>query len=225
MVGLLQLFVPGQLPLDFGVHANGLLLLLFHHCLGPPSLGSGLHEMLAAALRTAHMRAGIEDGEDGGIHLDDLVVLFEDRLVSNCNHTFYPSFKRLPHKSVDHVHDILSRQLLDLLLDWESLGNLWVISSELEEVGDGEAGELWHVEHLHGLGFDEAFLTTSNITKVPDRRGIAMRKVSSNLRREKSMHLPLGLELCCESRSRELVVRLHVVFTWRIRLVGFEFLL
>ena len=148
---LLEFIEPGQLSLDLSISYLGLQLLFLNLFLGSTSLGAGFHEMRSYSFTTAYVSTGMEDGQNIRVHLNLFILLLEELFVAYVDLSFHPCFEWHTNESVNDVDDVLAWKLHDLVFWRKSLCNGGIDLGKAEEVGDGEAFELWHIVNLDGV--------------------------------------------------------------------------
>ena len=85
---------------------------------------------------------------DVRIHGDHLIALLGHPLVASIDLLRDPVLEPLAHFGVDHVGKVCSAELGDLLRRRKSILHILVAAGEVEDVLDGEAFELGHVDDL-----------------------------------------------------------------------------
>ena len=108
LVRLIESIIGSKLFVDLPLTLLGLFLLLFDLPLGASSLGTRLHEGTGCAFGNADVGGVLEDLSDGGVHLDEHLVLLEELLVPGIASRLHPQFKILADQSVNDVDHILS---------------------------------------------------------------------------------------------------------------------
>jgi len=156
---------------------------------------------------TADGLALSEDLGDLRVHVDHEVLLGLDLVVALLHLRLDPLGERWSDDRVDHVGDVLPRQLLHLLLDGEVLVDARVLVGERLHVLDGEALELGHADVLHVGTLDALLRAGLDVTEVPDGDILEGREEDVHLGGEEPVDFSLGLELSREFGGGHLSVR------------------
>ena len=67
----------------------------------------------------------------------------------------HPLLKGLTHDGVDYVGEVATAELGDLLAWWQCVLHLHSVGCKLEDLLDGEALELGHVDDLDDVALDD----------------------------------------------------------------------
>ena len=141
---LLLGFEESQLPLDLLLPSLLLLLVRLDLQLGPTTLAASLQELKAGAFAGADGLALLECLGDVGIHDDVLGFVISDLLVPLLDQLVHIMLELAAHGGVDHVDQVLPRQLLDLQHRCrQAFHHLLIGFAPRDEVFDGEVLILW----------------------------------------------------------------------------------
>ena len=116
---------------------------------------------------TASGSAGTENSFNLRIHHDADLSLVLYPTVSSIYFLTNPVLEFLPDNGPDNVGDVRSRQFEDLfsLTGQSSHGiSVWVAFCVLNEVINGQAIEIWHLDHLHLITADASSLVAAQIS-------------------------------------------------------------
>ena len=105
----------------------------------------------------------MKDGGDPGVHLDHVVALLGHPLVAGVDLVRDPVLEPLPHDSVDHVRQVCSAELGDLLWWRERVLDSLLAPGKVEHGLDREAFELGHIDNLDLVAGDDGLHRHSQI--------------------------------------------------------------
>ena len=131
----------------------------------------------------------MKDGGDLGVHLDHVVALLGHPLVAGVDLVRDPVLEPLPHDRVDHVRQVCSAELGDLLRRRKSILHILVAAGEVEDVLDREAFELGHVDDLDVVAGDDRLDPHGQVPQVEDGDGFVAGQVGPHLGGEESVDL------------------------------------
>ena len=151
--------------------------------------------MPGAEVLTAGRLAGLVDFKDFIVHLD-LVLLNCDPLIAPIKLSLDPCMEGLSTTDrVDHVADVLSRELVALpLLRGQVLHDLaWSVLRPSHHVGNAETFELGHVHMLDLGALDPLALGGHQVLHVVDGHHLIGWQVEVTIYSEQPVDLSLGL--------------------------------
>ena len=107
-----------------------------------------------------------------------------------------PLSERVANDCVYYVCNILARQLVHLLLDWEIFVDSRILFGENLHVFDGQALKLWNIDVLDILGLDAFLRSRLDVSEMPYRDVLERWQKDIHLRCEEPIDLTLALEFC-----------------------------
>ena len=131
----------------------------------------------------------MEDGGDPGVHLDHVVALLGHPLVAGVDLVRDPVLKPLAQDGVDHVGQVRPAELGDLLRRRERIFHILVTAGEVEDVLDGKAFELGHVDDLDLVAGNDGLFGIGQVPEVPDCDCFIAGQVSPHLGGEEPVDL------------------------------------
>ena len=163
--------------------------------------------MPGAEVLTAGRLAGLEDFEDLIVHFD--LVLFNcDPFITPVKPSLDPRMERqCATDRVDHVADVLPRELLALpLLRGQVLHDLtWSVLRPSHHVSDAKAFELGHVHVLDLRALDPLALGGHQLLHMVDGHHLIGRQVEVAIHGQQPVDLPFGLGLGSERLGADLL--------------------
>ena len=131
----------------------------------------------------------MEDPSDAWIHGDHLISLLGHPLVAGVHLLRDPVLETLAHLGVDHVSKVRSAKLGDLLRRRECILHILVAAGEVEDVLDGKAFELGHIDDLDLVAGDDGLFGIGQVPEVPDGNGLIAGQIRPHLRGEEPVDL------------------------------------
>ena len=131
----------------------------------------------------------MEDPSDAWIHGDHLIALLGHPLVTGVDLLRDPVLEPLAHLGVDHVGKVRSAELGDLLRRRERILHILVAAGEVEDVLDGKAFELGHVDDLDLVAGNDGLFGIGQVPEVPDCDCFIAGQVSPHLGGEEPVDL------------------------------------
>jgi hypothetical protein len=123
------------------------------------------------------------------IHLDHVVALHSNPLVTSVDLGIDPVLKVLTDDGIDDVCQVGPAELLYLLAGRQGPFYLLVVLSEVEDVLDGQALKLGNYDDLHIVAGDDALHPHCKVSKVPDGHRLIAGEVRTDLGGEEPIHL------------------------------------
>ena len=104
----------------------------------------------------------------------------------------HPFLERLANEGVDHVADVLSRKMVNLLVNtWQGPVHIDILLAEWNNVLKGEPLKLRHAHVFYVLAVNPQSLSTAQVTHMPDCDALVGGQVDTTIMREEFIDLAL----------------------------------